>query len=170
MPGRATKRSAVAWSAHGSALIENGTTPGAGAWSLTEANRPVSLSLRGKSALALAAGFGTRRWIVPPCSRMYSSPSRSSPKATISQRRVGQLLLPGDLLAVVAQAPELAGHVVAVDVGAVQLLEALAVVDVAAGDRAGLGVRDRRSAAGSASGRASPSGRTGCRPSMTLQP
>ena len=48
LPGRPTKRSAVAWSAHRAAFTENGTTPGAGACSLTEANSPVSLSLRGK--------------------------------------------------------------------------------------------------------------------------
>ena len=43
--------------------------PAPGTWSLTDANRPVSLSLRGKSAAlsALDDSFGTRRWM-EPCS------------------------------------------------------------------------------------------------------
>src|SRR5262249_38069393 len=62
-------------------------------------------------------------------------------------RGLRQLLLPGDLLAVVAQAPDAAGVEVAVDVGAGQVGQALAVVNVAAGQAAEVRVRvlgDRR--------------------------
>jgi len=48
--------------------------------------------------------------------------------------------LPGYFLAVVAQTPELAGDVVAVDVGPVQIFESVAVVEASAGDGPRLGV------------------------------
>ena len=55
---------------------------------------------------------------------------------------VGDLLVPVDLLAVVLERPDLAGRVVAVDVGPAQIGELLAVVDDAAGQRPRLGVVD----------------------------
>ena len=56
------------------------------------------------------------------------------------QRGVGDLLLPGELLSIVACRPDLAGGVVAVDVGAVELGQLSSVVDHAAGERARLAV------------------------------
>src|SRR5438552_8269622 len=58
-------------------------------------------------------------------------------------RPVGQLLMPEDvIIPVEARAPDLARHPVAANIGADQLLEALAAVNVAAGDGGALAVRE----------------------------
>src|SRR5262249_13614485 len=58
-----------------------------------------------------------------------------------AQLGLGQLLVPGHLLAVVAHPPDPAGVEVAVEVGPREVLQALAAVDVAARQAAELGVR-----------------------------
>ena len=69
------------------------------------------------------------------------------------ERGVGDELVPGDLLAIVADAPDAAGRIVGVDVGALELRQGRACVDESAGHRPRLGVgmfrdrlRDRRRA------------------------
>src|SRR5947199_8416853 len=52
------------------------------------------------------------------------------------ERGVGEQLVPGDLGAIVANAPNAAGGVIAIDVRAVELGQLAAVIDVAAGHRA----------------------------------
>ena len=116
-------------------------TPGASRWSLTEANSPVSLSVRGNALV----GRARRRALqgVDEAGGVVDGVDLAVPadgEAGDEDRGVGQLLVPGDLLAVVAQAPDLAVLVVAVDIGPAQLGELRAVVDVAAGDRPALGV------------------------------
>src|SRR5262245_43007332 len=60
VPGNATSRCAVAWSAHGSALIEYEYTPTSGTCLTTSAKSPVSLSLVGNGGRGLdASGFGS---------------------------------------------------------------------------------------------------------------
>src|SRR5215218_11407670 len=62
-PGTPTRRSAVAWSAHGSALISYPYTPAAGTWRAVSANRPVSLSFVGNGGRGFAAsGFGSKAY------------------------------------------------------------------------------------------------------------
>src|SRR5262249_20779798 len=58
-----------------------------------------------------------------------------------ADRGNGQLVMEGDLGSVVTQGPDLAGVKIAVDVGALECLEPVAVVDVATGERAELRVR-----------------------------
>ena len=58
-------------------------------------------------------------------------------------RAVGQFATPGELFAVVTQAPELARHPVAVNIGAVQFAQPFAVIDAASRDGRRLGVRMR---------------------------
>ena len=53
------------------------------------------------------------------------------------QRGVGDLLMPGELFPIVARAPDLAGGVVTVDVGAVKPRQFSAGVDHAAGEGTG---------------------------------
>src|SRR5260370_41236044 len=52
----------------------------------------------------------------------------------------GQLVVLGDFVAVVTEGPDPAGIEIAVDIRPLQFLEALAVVDVAAGQGAEIGV------------------------------
>jgi len=56
-PGSANSRSLIVWSAQWLALIENGTTPGAGRCVAVDVNSPVSLSLRGNLAFDLVTVF-----------------------------------------------------------------------------------------------------------------
>ena len=128
VPGRASKRSATAWSAHCSALIENGSTPGAGTCSLTEANRPVSLSLRGKSATIVLDGFV--RHELMDCALLVVVEevqflSWSTPKATMRCVPCAISLCADDLVAVKARAPESCRDPVAANVSAGQLLSRL---------------------------------------------
>src|SRR5207253_758414 len=63
------------------------------------------------------------------------------PEANDLQPGPGQLLAPGHLAGHLAQAPHLARRIVAVDIRPLQVLEALAAIDVPARDGARLGVR-----------------------------
>ena len=67
--------------------------------------------------------------------------------------RLRDLLMPEDLLTVVSECPDLAGIVVPVDVGADEVFQPRAAIDIAAGDRPRLGVGvldDRRQDGGGA--------------------
>jgi hypothetical protein len=65
-PGKATQCSAVAPSCHCRLLTTNGTTPAAGVWSFTEANKPVSDSFVGKAAFLAPPSFRSMVCSVPP--------------------------------------------------------------------------------------------------------
>src|SRR5438067_9263845 len=56
-------------------------------------------------------------------------------------RPLGEFAMPGDFVALEAGAPQLARDPIAADISAGQVLEPLAVVNVAAGDRGRFGVR-----------------------------
>src|SRR5262245_27138499 len=62
-------------------------------------------------------------------------------KANDAVRSDSQLMVFGNLTAVVAERPDTTGIEIAVDAGALQLLQALAVIDVTAGQGAKVGVR-----------------------------
>ena len=68
-------------------------------------------------------------------------PLRVGAEAGDLQRGVGNEFVPGDLFAIVADAPDAAGGVVGVDISALQFRQGGAVVDQPTGHRAGLRVR-----------------------------
>ena len=116
-------------------------TPGAGCRSFDRGEQP-GLAQRPRER---ARGRARRRALqgVDEAGRVVDRVDLAVPahgEAGDEDRGVGQLLVPGDLLAVVAQAPDLAVLVVAVDIRPAQLGELRTVVDVAAGDRPALGV------------------------------
>ena len=145
VPGTATRRSAVAPSFHCSALTANGCTPGAGTWRATSANKPRLAQLAREIAGPAGVGVGDQA-VQAAAFEVADQQFAVGVLAEADDTQVGprDLAVRGEVLAVRPLdlgGPDPARFPVAEDVLSGQFRQPLAAVDVAAGDRGGLGVR-----------------------------